>query len=254
MDSAARVDADGRGSGARVHRYECDGKGLTVVGRVCEISLSFQRAPVREAHRSANGDPMHSTKKAEKPAILAVDDEPTVLSAMARDLRREYGQQYRVMRADSGEAALEVAREMKLRNASLALFLVDQRMPLMSGVEFLEVAIGIFPNAKRVLLTAYADTEAAIRAINEVRLNHYLMKPWDPPEELLYPTLDDLLDDWRANFEPVFEGVRLIGHRWSAEGHRIRDFLARNLISYRWLDIETDDEAIKLRELAGLVD
>ena len=142
-------------------------------------------------------------------------------------------------------------RELKLANRVVALFVVDQRMPEMTGVEFLAQAIELFPDAKRVLLTAYADTEAAIRAINEVRLDHYLMKPWHPPEELLYPVLDDLLDDWRANYQPVFEGVRVIGHRWSADGHRVRDFLARNLIPYRWLDIETDAEATELRELAG---
>jgi thioredoxin reductase (NADPH) len=194
---------------------------------------------------------MNSTQKAEKPVILAVDDEPTVLSAVARDLRREYGQQYRVMRADSGEAALGVLREMKLRNASVALLLVDQRMPLMSGVEFLEEAIGIFPNTKRVLLTAYADTEAAIRAINEVGLNHYLMKPWDPPEENLYPVLTDLLDDWMASFAPPFDGIRVVGNQWSAQSHRVKNFLARNLVPYQWLDIEIDEEGSHLLQLSG---
>src|SRR5829696_2915260 len=194
---------------------------------------------------------MNSSQKAEKPVILAVDDEPTVLGAVARDLRREYGQQYRVMSAGSGEAALEVLREMKLRNASVALFLVDQRMPLMSGVEFLEEAIGIFPNTKRVLLTAYADTEAAIRAINEVGLDHYLMKPWDPPEENLYPVLTDLLNDWRASFAPPFDGIRVVGHQWSAQSHQVKNFLARNLVPYQWLDIEIDGEGSHLLELSG---
>lgn len=187
----------------------------------------------------------------DKPVIFAVDDEPSVLSAVVRDLRRRYAGDYSVARASSGAEALDALKELKLRGVPVALLLVDQRMPEMSGVELLREAIALFPEAKRVLLTAYADTDAAIRAINEVRLDHYLMKPWHPPEELLYPVLDDLLDDWRANFQPVFEGVRIIGHRWSAEGHRIRDFLARNLIPYRWLDIEADAEAAELRALAG---
>ena len=187
----------------------------------------------------------------EKPVILAVDDEPTVLSAVARDLRREYGLQYRVLRADSGSTALEMVRDLKLRNTPVGLFLVDQRMPLMSGVEFLEEAIGIFPDAKRVLLTAYADTEAAIRAINEVGLNHYLMKPWDPPEEHLYPVLTDLLDDWQASFAPPFEGIRVVGHQWSAQSHQVKSFLARNLVPFQWLDIEIDEEARHLLELSG---
>ena len=186
----------------------------------------------------------------EKPVIVAVDDEPTVLSAVARDLRREYGPQYRVLRADSGSTALEMVRDLKLRNTPVGLFLVDQRMPLMSGVEFLEEAIGIFPDAKRVLLTAYADTEAAIRAINEVGLNHYLMKPWDPPEEHLYPVLTDLLDDWQASFAPQFEGIRVVGHQWSAQSHQVKSFLARNLVPYQWLDIEIDEEARHLLELS----
>ena len=190
----------------------------------------------------------------EKPVILAVDDEPSVLAAVVRDLRRHFGADYTIARAASGKEALELLGELRLRNQVVALFIVDQRMPEMSGVELLREAITLFPVAKRVLLTAYADTDAAISAINEVQLDHYLMKPWHPPEERLYPVLDDLLDDWRANFQPVFEGVRLIGHRWSAEGHKIRDFLARNMIPYRWLDIEEDAEAAELRALAGADD
>jgi thioredoxin reductase (NADPH) len=155
-----------------------------------------------------------------------------------------------VLRADSGSTALEMVRDLKLRNTSVGLFLVDQRMPLMSGVEFLKEAIGIFPDAKRVLLTAYADTEAAIRAINEVGLNHYLMKPWDPPEEHLYPVLTDLLDDWQASFAPKFEGIRVVGHQWSAQSHQVKSFLARNLVPYQWLDIEIDEEARHLLELS----
>jgi len=194
---------------------------------------------------------MNTTQRVEKPVILAVDDEPTVLAAVARDLRHEYGAQYRVMRADSGVAALELVQQLKLRNVPVALFLVDQRMPLMSGVEFLAKAIELFPDAKRVLLTAYADTEAAISAINEVALNHYLMKPWDPPEEQLYPVLTDLLDDWQASFAPPFEGIRVVGHQLSAQSHQIKDFLSRNLVPYQWLDVEIDEEARDLLELAG---
>jgi thioredoxin reductase (NADPH) len=190
----------------------------------------------------------------EKPVILAVDDDPGVLAAVVRDLRKRYATDYDVQRAASGAEALGRLKDLKLRSRTVALQLVDQRMPEMTGVELLRQSIPLFPDAKRVLLTAYADTEAAIKAINEVRLDHYLMKPWHPPEELLYPVLDDLLDDWRSNFQPPFEGVQIIGHRWSADGHRIRDFLARNLIPYRWLDIESDAEAVELRALAGAAD
>jgi thioredoxin reductase (NADPH) len=156
-----------------------------------------------------------------------------------------------VVRADSGITALESLRQLKLRNEPVALFLVDQRMPHMSGVAFLEEAIEIFPDAKRVLLTAYADTEAAIRAINEVGLDHYLMKPWEPPEEHLYPVLTDLLDDWQAQFSPPFEGIRVVGHQWSAQSHQVKDFLSRNLVPYQWLDAEIDEEAHQLLELSG---
>jgi thioredoxin reductase (NADPH) len=194
---------------------------------------------------------METSQKVEKPVILAVDDEPTVLSAVARDLRREYGEQYRVMRADSGVTALELVRQLKLRNSPVALFLVDQRMPLVSGVDFLAEAIQYFPDARRVLLTAYADTEAAISAINDVALNHYLMKPWDPPEEHLYPVLTDLLDDWQASFAPPFEGIRVVGHQLSAQSHQIKDFLSRNLVPYQWLDVEIDEEAGDLLELSA---
>jgi thioredoxin reductase (NADPH) len=192
-----------------------------------------------------------AARGAERPVILAVDDEPAVLGAIVRDLRREYGKRYRVRRADSGAAALDLLRQLKLRNAPVALFLVDQRMPVMSGVEFLAKAIELYPDAKRVLLTAYADTEAAIRAINEVGLNHYLMKPWDPPEEQLYPVLTDLLDDWQTSFAPPFEGIRVVGHQWSAQSHRVKDFLSRNLVPYQWLDVELDEEARHLLELSG---
>ncbi len=185
-----------------------------------------------------------------KPVILAVDDDRVVLSAVERDLRRRYGKDYRVIGAGSGEAALDALRQLSLRSEIVALFVVDQRMPQMTGVEFLTEAIQIFPGAKRVLLTAYADTEAAIRAINEIRLDHYLMKPWDPPEEHLYPVLDDLLDDWRGAYRPAFEGIRVVGHRWSPQTHEIKNFLARNQVPYQWLDIESDAAARQLLETA----
>src|SRR3712207_4071054 len=177
-----------------------------------------------------------------KPVILAVDDDPQVLRAVERDLRRKYAREYRVLRAESGETALDTLGKLKLRGDPVALFLVDQRMPRMTGVEFLERAKEPFPEAKRALLTAYSDTDAAIRAINDIKIDYYLQKPWDPPEEKLYPTLDELLDDWRAEFKPPFEGVRVIGDRWSPDSHRLRDFLARNRVPYRWLDVEGSDE------------
>jgi thioredoxin reductase (NADPH) len=173
-----------------------------------------------------------------KPVILTVDDDPEVLQAIARDLRQQYGDRFRIIRADSGQAALDTIQQLRLRNETVALFLVDQRMPQMSGVEFLEQALQIFPNAQRVLLTAYADTDAAIRAINSARLQYYLLKPWDPPEEKLYPVLNDLLDDWLASFRPPFEGIRVVGNRWSPQSHQVKDFLARNQVPYQWLDIE----------------
>lgn len=181
-----------------------------------------------------------------KPLIMTVDDDPEVLQAVARDLRRAYGDRFRVIRADSGASALEVSQQLKLRNEPVALFLVDQKMPQMSGVELLEKEIELFPEAKRALLTAYADTDAAIRAINTARIDYYLMKPWDPPEERLYPVLDDLLDDWQASFRPPFQGIRVIGNRWSPQSHETKDFLARNQVPYQWLDVELDEEALRL--------
>ena len=181
-----------------------------------------------------------------KPVIWTVDDDPDVLRAVERDLRRQYGNRYRVMAADSGGSALNGVEQLKLRNEPIALFLVDQRMPRMSGVEFLEKALQIYPDAKRALLTAYADTDAAIRAINSVRIDHYLMKPWDPPEERLYNIVDDLLDDWQASYHPVFDGIRVVGHRWSPAAMQIRDFLGRNFIPYQWLDVEKDSAAQQL--------
>lgn len=183
-----------------------------------------------------------------KPVILSVDDDPQVLVAVSRDLRRRYGEDYRVVRAESGEDALGVLRELKGRGEPVALMLVDQRMPRMNGVELLSEGMQLFPESKRALLTAYADTDAAIAAINRSHIHHYLLKPWDPPEEQLYPVLDDLLDDWQAGYRPPFSGLRLIGTRWSPQGYTLRDFLARHGVPYRWLDVEQDAE---VRELFG---
>lgn len=185
-----------------------------------------------------------------KPAILTVDDDPEVLQAVARDLRLQYGDRFRVVRASSGSEALEALQQLKLRNELVALLLTDERMPQMTGVELTEQAATIFPDAKRVLLTAYADTNAAIRAINTAKLDYYLLKPWDPPEEQLYPVLDDLLDDWLASFRPDFEGIRVIGDRWSAYSHQVKNFLARNQVPYQWLDIELEAEANRLLSYA----
>lgn len=184
-----------------------------------------------------------------KPILLTVDDDPEVLRAVERDLRSEYGNRFRILRANSGETALDTLRQLKLRNDPVALLLVDQRMPKMSGVELLEQANALYPEAKRALLTAYADTDAAIGAINKARVDYYLMKPWDPPEENFYPVLNDLLDDWQASFHPPFEGIRVLGHRWSPQALEIKSFLAGNHIPYQWLDVETDAEAERM--LAG---
>src|SRR5213595_141137 len=186
-----------------------------------------------------------------KPVIWTVDDDPDVLRAVERDLRRQYGDRYRVISADSGSSALESVKQLKLRNETVALFLVDQRMPRMSGVEFLEKATELYPNAKRALLTAYADTDAAIRAINNVHIDHYLMKPWDPPEERLYGVVDDMLDDWQASYHPAFQGVRVIGNQWSPQSSEIRDFLGRNFVPHQWLNVETDETAKQLLTTTG---
>ncbi len=165
-----------------------------------------------------------------KPVLLTVDDDPEVLRAIERDLRSHYSDRYRVMRASSGSAALSTLRELKARNNPVALLLADQRMPQMNGVGFLSEAMEIHPQAKRALLTAYADTNAAIDAINEARIHYYLMKPWDPPEEKLYPAIDDLLTDWNSTFRPLYEGIRVLGTRWSNRSYELRDFLARNQV------------------------
>jgi thioredoxin reductase (NADPH) len=185
---------------------------------------------------------------ATKPVIMCLDDDPEVLRAVERDLRREFGKDYRIMRSSAGAEALSTLEQLKLRADVVALFLVDQRMPEMTGVEFLGEARKLYPDARKVLLTAYADTSAAIQAINVIGLDHYLMKPWDPPEDNLYPILHDLLDQWHAAYRPPFEGVRIIGHQWSSQSHQIKDFMARNRLPYRWLDIEKDPEA---QQLAG---
>ena len=181
-----------------------------------------------------------------KPTILAVDDDPQVLNAVGSDLRRRYADRYRIVRADGGNAALEALREIKARGDAVALVLSDQKMPDMNGVELLEEARKLFPDARRVLLTAYADTEAAIKAINAVRLDYYLLKPWDPPEEKLYPTLDDLLGEWQVGYRPPFDGIRVVGHRWSPDSHALKDFLGRNQIPFLWLDLEANAEAERL--------
>ena len=183
---------------------------------------------------------------AKNPVLLCVDDDPDVLRAVARDLRRQYGEDYRVLRADSGEGALEAVRELLAKNEPIALVLSDQRMPRMDGVGLLSRVADLTPATKRVLLTAYADTDAAISAINDSRVDYYLLKPWDPPEAKLYPTLDDLLADWRAAYRPGYGGVRVVGDRWSADGHRLRDFLSRNNVPYRFEDVERVAEAAEL--------
>jgi thioredoxin reductase (NADPH) len=187
-----------------------------------------------------------------RPILLAVDDDVNVLEAVVQDLRRQYGSVYRVMRAASGQAALDTLAQLKLRQEPVALICSDQRMPGITGVEFLERSRELYPDARRVLLTAYADTEAAIQAINAARIHYYLNKPWDPPEEKLYPVLTDLLEDWKAGYQPPFEGLRVIGHRWSLKDHRVRSFLSRNQVPYRWLDVADNPDALKLLNERGL--
>ena len=189
-----------------------------------------------------------------KPILLAIDDDTSVLEAVVQDLRRHYGEHYRIVRAASGGAALDICRQLKERKDIVALFLSDQRMPGMTGVDFLQQALTIYPDAKRVLLTAYADTEAAIRAINSAKIHYYLNKPWDPPEEKLYPVLDDLLEAWKQGYKPPFEGIRVVGMRWSPKDHAVRDFLSRNRIPYQWLNPEQHPEALALLKEKGIDD
>src|SRR5882724_809906 len=184
-----------------------------------------------------------------KPVLLTVDDDPEVLRAIERDLRGRYSQQYRIMRADSGSAALNTLKELKARNNPVALLLADQRMPTMDGVGFLAEAMDLHPEAKRALLTAYADTNAAIDAINEARIHYYLLKPWDPPEEKLFPALDDLLHDWASQFRPPYEGIRVLGTRWSSRSYELREFMARNQVPYQWIDAEVASTDPEVRQL-----
>ncbi len=176
--------------------------------------------------------------RASRPAMVVIDDDHEVGSAVERDLLRRYSERFRVLKAGSGTEALDLVSRVVVRGDPVALLLADQRMPEMTGVEFLARAMELVPEAKRVLLTAYADTEAAIRAINEIQLDHYLLKPWDPPEERLYPVLDDLLDDWQGSRRVGADNLRIVAHRWSAESHRLRDFLARNQVPNQWIDVE----------------
>ncbi len=183
-----------------------------------------------------------------KPVIFSIDDDPSVLNSIERDLRNRYGGDYRILPINSGRAALDYLKKMEQRNEAVALFLADQRMPEMSGTEFLAEAMKTYPQAKRVLLTAYADTQAAIESINEVRLDYYLMKPWHPPNERLYPILDELLEDWKVHVRLPYDGIRVAGTLWSLSSHQVKDFLTRHQIPYQWLDIEKDETAHKLVE------
>lgn len=189
-----------------------------------------------------------------KPILLAVDDDTSVLEAVVEDLRRQYGERYRIMRAASGQAALDTLIALRERGDAVALLLSDQRMPVMTGVELLQKAMDICPSAKRVLLTAYADTEVAIRAINTAKIHYYLNKPWDPPQERLYPVLDDLLENWSEDYKPPYGGVQVIGTRWGAQDHSVREFLSRNRVEYRWLTAgsEESDELLKRHKLADV--
>jgi thioredoxin reductase (NADPH) len=189
-----------------------------------------------------------------KPILLSVDDDTDVLRTIERDLRSQYGAEYRVIGSDSPSRALDLLKQLKVRNDNVALLLADQRMPGMDGVEFLQEGMRIFPEAKRALLTAYADTNAAISAINQANINYFFLKPWDPPAEHLYPQLDDLLDDWQASYRPAFEGIRVLGTRWSPRSYELRDFLARNHVPYQWIDVEVtanDPETKRLLEALG---
>ncbi|HMK28476.1 MAG TPA: FAD-dependent oxidoreductase [Terriglobales bacterium] len=190
-----------------------------------------------------------------KPVILTVDDDPDVLRAIERDLRQEYADRYRIVRANSARSGLDSLRQLKARNEAVALLLADQRMPELDGVGFLSEAMQLYPEAKRALLTAYADTDAAINAINKVKIDHFFLKPWDPPSEHLYPVLGDMLEDWQASYKPPYQGIRVLGTRWSPSSYEVREFLARNQIPYQWMDVETaanDPEVQQLvHSLAG---
>jgi len=188
-----------------------------------------------------------------KPTLLTVDDDPNVLKAIERDLRSRYGEKYRVLRANSGQAGLDLLRELRGREDAVALLLADQRMPQMDGIGFLNEARKVYPEAKRALLTAYADTSAAINAINEVNVHYFFLKPWDPPGQHLYPVIDDLLEDWTASYRPPYEGIRVLGTRWSSKAYDLRDFLARNHVPYQWIDVELSAEDPEVRQLIASV-
>src|ERR671910_2679543 len=190
------------------------------------------------------------SERESRPILLTVDDDPSVSRAVARDLRRRYGADYRILRADNGSDGLELIREVVLRGEQIAAILADYRMPRMNGVDFLEAAMDPVPQARRALLTAYADTNAAIAAINVVDVDHYLLKPWEPPEEKLYPVVDELLATWRREGKPAEHGIKILGHPWSSASYEVRDFLARNLVSYRWLNVE-EPKGARLLAAAG---
>src|SRR5215217_5338651 len=224
-----------------------------VVDRAAACTLRYGR-PMAVATTSADEQEVARDRRRRRPAIVVVDDEPAVLAAVARDLRRAFGERYRIVRGASGDEALELLRELVGRGDQVALLVADQRMPGMAGTDYLVAARQLVPGAKRVLLTAYADTAAAIQAINEVALDYYLLKPWDPPEEQLYPVLEDLLTTWESGAALEAGGVRLVGHRFSKHSHDLRDFLARNRVPARWLDVERDGEARELLTVAGVDD
>src|SRR3954468_19710383 len=207
--------------------------------------LSIDRPATRLGLQQVEGDALS------RPAMLTVDDDPAVSRAVARDLRRRYGEEYQIVRASSGDEGLDALREIKLRGGRVAVLLADYRMPQMSGVEFLEQAMDLFPHARRALLTAYADTDAAIQAINVVDVDHYLLKPWEPPEEKLYPVIDAMIDSYLAASDTEVLETKVIGHRWSAPSFEVRDFLARNAVPYRWY-MSDEPEGERLLQAAGV--
>jgi thioredoxin reductase (NADPH) len=191
-------------------------------------------------------------QKMKLPFIIIIDDDNQVLRAIQRDVRNKFRTDYKVLAAESASEVLEAVKELKLKNEDVALFISDQRMPEMDGLTFLGKVMEIFPEAKKVLLTAYSDIETAIKAINNLKLDYYLLKPWNPPEEKLYPVITDLLDDWQNNFIPEFEGIKIIGYQWSPASHKIKDFLTSNLIPYKWFDVELNKEAQELINLHNI--
>jgi len=184
-----------------------------------------------------------------EPIIFCIDDDPHVLRALIRDLKAQYRKDYKILSTSSVSEGLEGLLELKNKGEAVALFIADQRMPEMDGVSFLVKALDFYPDAKRILLTAYSDTDAAIKAINEVKLDYYLMKPWDPPEERLFPVIDDLLDEWQNGYRPDFKGLKVVGYQFSPKSHNLKEYLAGNLVPYQWMDIETSKEAQQLLEL-----